>query len=48
MEWGDVCKGVEESVFADGKGEWGVEEGDGKTWNGWGSQVTGKVAGGGG
>ena len=44
-EWGDICQGVEESVFADGKGKWGEEEGDGRTWNSFGKQVTGKVVG---
>ena len=43
LEWGIICEGVEESVFADGKGNWGLEEGDGKTFNAFGSQVTGKV-----
>ncbi|MCJ1398500.1 hypothetical protein MMC11_001700 [Xylographa trunciseda] len=43
LEWGEICEGVEESVFGDGKGKWGEEEGDGKTWNAFGKQVTGKV-----
>lgn len=43
MEWGEVCKGVEETVFSDGKGAWGMEEGDGRTYNFWGGQITGKT-----
>lgn len=42
MEWGDVCKGVEDTVFADGKGFWGLEEGDGRLYNAWGQQITGR------
>ncbi|MCJ1391318.1 hypothetical protein MMC18_004181 [Xylographa bjoerkii] len=45
LEWGEICEGVEESVFGDGKGKWGDEEGDGRTWNSFGKQVTGKVVG---
>ncbi|MCJ1414432.1 hypothetical protein MMC32_000758 [Xylographa parallela] len=45
LEWGEVCEGVEESVFGDGKGTWGEEEGDGRTFNSFGKQVTGKVVG---
>ncbi|MCJ1385313.1 hypothetical protein MMC17_008435 [Xylographa soralifera] len=45
LEWGEICEGVEESVFGDGKGKWGEEEGDGRTWNSFGKQVTGKVDG---
>ena len=45
LEWGNICEGVEENVFADGKGKWGLEEGDGKTFNAFGSQLTGKVEG---
>ena len=43
LGWGEVCEGVEESVFGDGKGVWGKEEGDGRTWNMWGQQITGEV-----
>ena len=43
MEWGEVCEGVEDTVFADVKGIWGMEEGDGRTYNAWGQQVTGKT-----
>ena len=43
MEWGELCKGFEEEVFGDGKGVWGKEEGDGRTFNYWGQQITGDV-----
>ena len=42
-EWGRICQGVERTVFGDDKGIWGEEAGDGRTWNYWGQQVTGKV-----
>ena len=45
LEWGEICEGVEDSVFGDGKGKWGEEEGDGRTWNSFGQQITGKVVG---
>ena len=43
MAWGKLCKGFEEEVFVDGKGEWGKEEGDGRTFNYWGQQITGEI-----
>lgn len=39
--WGEVCKGSEDEVFADGKGEWGVEEGDTKVVNSFGKVIVG-------
>ena len=43
LGWGDVCKGYEEEVFGDGKGEWGREEGDGRVFNFWGNQIIGDI-----
>ncbi|MCJ1282628.1 hypothetical protein MMC26_001953, partial [Xylographa opegraphella] len=45
LAWGEICEGAEESVFEDGKGKWGEEEGDGRTWNSFGKQITGEVDG---
>lgn len=42
MGWEEICKGVEEEVFTDGKGVWMKEEGDGKIFNMWGTQITGE------
>ena len=42
MGWEEICKGVEEDVFMDGKGVWMKEEGDGKIFNMWGTQITGE------
>lgn len=41
MSWGEVCKGTEEHVFADGKGVWGKEEGDGRVVNKFGKVISG-------
>ena len=41
MGWEEVCKGCEESVFADEKGIWGKEEGDGRVFNSFGMMVIG-------
>lgn len=41
MSWGEVCKGTEEVVFADGKGVWGKEEGDGRVVNEFGKVISG-------
>ena len=41
MSWGEACKGTEEEVFADGKGVWGQEEGDGKVVNEFGKVISG-------
>ncbi|KAL9121644.1 MAG: hypothetical protein Q9187_001802 [Circinaria calcarea] len=40
--WDEICKGVEDEVFMDGKGVWMKEEGDGKIFNEWGTQITGE------
>ena len=45
LEWGEICEGVEDSVFGDGKGKWGEEDGNGRTWNSFGKQITGEVVG---
>ena len=42
MGWDEICKGVEDEVFMDGKGVWMKEEGDGKIFNEWGTQITGE------
>lgn len=42
MGWGEVCRGVEREVFGDGKGEWGVEEGEGKVVNSFGKVIVGE------
>ena len=39
MGWGEVCKGVEDDVFGDGKGVWAKEEGDGKVVNKFGKVI---------
>ena len=41
MGWEEICKGCEDNVFADGKGIWGKEEGDGRVYNYWGKVVIG-------
>ena len=41
MEWGQVCKKVEDEVFADGKGRWGKEEGSRKVVNSFGKVMEG-------
>ncbi|MCJ1473741.1 hypothetical protein MMC13_002392 [Lambiella insularis] len=43
ISWDILSQGLEDKVFADGKGVWREEDGDGKTWNYFGQQVTGKV-----
>lgn len=43
LEWGDVCTGTEEEVFADAKGEWMAEgEGSGRVVNQWGKVMVGE------
>ncbi len=42
MEWGQVCKKMEDEVFADGKGRWGKEEGSGKLVNSFGKVLKGE------
>ena len=42
LAWGDVCKGCEEVVFGDGKGVWGMEEGDPKVVNSFGKVIIGE------
>ena len=42
MAWGEVCKGCEEEVFADGMGEWGREEGVRKVINSFGKVIIGE------
>ncbi|KAL9126872.1 MAG: hypothetical protein Q9217_004153 [Psora testacea] len=42
MGWGEVCKGVEDAVFGDGKGVWAKEEGDGKVRNSFGKVLVGE------
>jgi hypothetical protein len=37
MAWKEVCRGYEDSVFGDGKGVWGMEDGRGKVINFWGT-----------
>lgn len=39
--WGEVCKGSEEAVFADGKGVWGFEEGSTRVVNSFGKVIVG-------
>ena len=41
MGWPEVCRGVEEEVFQDGKGIWGKEEGDGRVVNAFGKVLAG-------
>ncbi|KAI9785671.1 MAG: hypothetical protein M1835_003255 [Candelina submexicana] len=41
MDWGEVCGGFEESVFGDGLGRWGMEEGARKVYNGFGKLLIG-------
>lgn len=41
LAWGEVCKGREEDVFADGKGAWGAEEGVTTVVNSFGKVVVG-------
>lgn len=41
MEWGDVCKGVEEELFGDGKGVFGKEEGEIRMVNSFGKVIIG-------
>ena len=43
LKWRNTCRGFEDEVFGDGKGVWGREEGDTRTWNQWGKQITGEV-----
>ena len=43
LGWEEVCRGYEEETFADGKGFWGREEGDGRVWNVWGQQIIGDI-----
>ena len=43
FSWQEVCRGYEEEVFADGKGVWGREEGDGRVFNFWGTQIIGDI-----
>ena len=42
LSWGEVCKGCEDEVFADGKGVWGFEEGDPTVRNSFGKVVIGQ------
>ena len=39
MNWQEVCRRTEDAVFADGKGAWGLEEGDPKLVNSFGLVV---------
>jgi len=41
MAWGEVCRGVEEGVFGDGKGVWGKEEGERRVVNSFGKVIIG-------
>ena len=41
MGWEEVCKGMEDAVFGDGKGVWGKEEGNGKIVNSFGKVLAG-------
>ena len=41
LAWGEVCKGCEEKVFADGKGEWEKEEGVRRWVNSFGKVIIG-------
>ena len=41
MSWGEVCKGCEEKIFADGKGVWEKEEGERKLVNAFGTVIIG-------
>ncbi|KAL9630931.1 MAG: hypothetical protein Q9164_006168 [Protoblastenia rupestris] len=41
MAWDEVCKGVEDVVFKDGKGVWRKEEGDGRVVNAFGKALVG-------
>ena len=40
LEWADMCRGVEQEVFADGMGVWG--RGGGRVLNQWGTVVAGE------
>lgn len=44
LSWDVLSHGLGGTVFADGKGPWGEEDGDGNTWNMFGQQITGKKA----
>ena len=39
MGWGEICKGVEDDVFGDGKGVWTKEENDGRMVNSFGTVI---------
>ena len=42
MNWGEVCRGAEEEVFADGKGVWEKEEGERRVVNSFGKVIIGE------
>ncbi|KAI9823958.1 MAG: hypothetical protein M1819_001110 [Sarea resinae] len=41
LEWADICGGYEDIIFADGKGQWGKEEGSKKVYNAFGLLIYG-------